>query len=36
LFGVKERLAALGGSVKLKSSPGKGTEITIEAPVKVK
>ena len=36
LFSLRERLAALGGSVKVKSAPGKGTEITIEAPVKVK
>jgi PAS domain S-box-containing protein len=35
LFSLRERLAALGGSMKVKSAPGKGTEITIEAPVKV-
>jgi PAS domain S-box-containing protein len=36
LFSLRERLAALGGSMTVKSSRGKGTEITIEAPVKVK
>ena len=36
LFSLRERLAALGGSMTVKSSPGKGTEVTIEAPVKVK
>jgi PAS domain S-box-containing protein len=36
LFSLSERLTALGGSMKVKSSPGKGAEITIEAPLKVK
>jgi PAS domain S-box-containing protein len=36
LFSLRERLAALGGSMKLKSAPGKGTEVTIEAPVTLK
>src|SRR5688572_15683174 len=36
LFSLRERLAALGGTMTVKSTPGKGTEITIAAPVKVK
>lgn len=36
LFSLRERLAALGGTMKVKSAVRKGTEVTIEAPVKVK
>lgn len=36
LFSLRERLAALGGSMKVKSSTGKGSEIAIDAPIKVK
>jgi PAS domain S-box-containing protein len=33
LFNVKERLEHIGGSFKIKSSPGKGTSIVLEAPL---
>ena len=32
LFGVKERAAALGGGVVIKSSPGRGTQVIIDIP----
>jgi two-component system sensor histidine kinase DegS len=33
LAGMRERARLLGGSLKLESEPGKGTTVTIEAPV---
>ena len=33
LFNVKERLGHIGGNFKIKSSPGKGTSIVLEAPL---
>ncbi|MEP0814497.1 MAG: response regulator [bacterium] len=33
LFGARERLSHLGADVKIESSPGKGTKITIAAPL---
>ncbi|MEA2709345.1 MAG: hypothetical protein QOF78_1946 [Phycisphaerales bacterium] len=36
LFSLRERLAALGGSMTIKSVAGKGTDVTIQAPLKVK
>ena len=30
LQGVKERLSALGGTMRIESSPGKGTKVTVE------
>jgi len=33
LAGMQERVQLLGGSVKLESKPGKGTKISVEAPV---
>jgi signal transduction histidine kinase len=33
LFSIAERINALGGSVQIDSSPGKGTQIKIQAPL---
>jgi len=33
LAGMQERASLLGGSLKLESEPGKGTTVTIEAPI---
>jgi signal transduction histidine kinase len=33
LLGMSERAGSIGGSLKLHSSPGEGTEIVIEVPV---
>ena len=33
LAGMQERVQLLGGTVKLESEPGKGTKISVEAPV---
>ncbi len=33
LFNIKERLEHLGGNVKIESSPGRGTTITLTAPL---
>ena len=33
LAGMQERVQLLGGSVRLESKPGKGTKISVEAPV---
>jgi PAS domain S-box-containing protein len=33
LFSLRERLSALGGTMKIKSARGKGTEVTLEAPL---
>jgi PAS domain S-box-containing protein len=33
LFSLRERLSALGGTMKIKSARGKGTAITLEAPL---
>jgi two-component system sensor histidine kinase UhpB len=33
LFGVQERVAALGGQVRIESSPGKGTTLTVQIPL---
>ncbi|MCJ7619088.1 MAG: sensor histidine kinase, partial [Anaerolineae bacterium] len=33
LVGIRERIAALGGSLEIKSHPGKGTRLTIELPL---
>ncbi|MGC9318018.1 MAG: PAS domain-containing sensor histidine kinase [Armatimonadota bacterium] len=32
LFNIRERLALLGGSLQIRSSPGQGTRVTLEAP----
>jgi len=32
LFSIRERLAILGGSMQISSSPGSGTSVTIEVP----
>lgn len=34
LFNVQERLEALGGSLELRSSPGRGTRVTISLPLR--
>ena len=34
LFSIRERLGHLGGNVRIESSPGKGTRITLAAPLK--
>ena len=36
LFSIKERLSCIGGTLKIESAPGKGTDITITAPLAVK
>lgn len=33
LFGIRERLEPLGGSMEIESAPGRGTRITIHIPV---
>jgi len=33
LFGMEERLALIGGSVRVESARGKGTRISVEAPL---
>ena len=33
LVGMEERARLLGGSVRMESEPGKGTKVTVEAPV---
>lgn len=33
LVGMQERIQLLGGSLKIDSAPGKGTTVTVEAPV---
>jgi two-component system sensor histidine kinase UhpB len=33
LVGMRERIAAVGGSLEIKSHPGKGTRLTIELPL---
>jgi signal transduction histidine kinase len=33
LAGVQERARLLGGNVKMESEPGKGTTVTVEAPI---
>lgn len=33
LAGMQERIQLLGGSLKIESKPGKGTTVTIEAPI---
>ncbi len=35
LLGIRERVAALGGTVQIHSAPGQGTEITITVPLEV-
>jgi signal transduction histidine kinase len=35
LFGIRERMGAIGGSLRIESSPGKGTRITLRAPLRV-
>jgi len=35
LFGIKERLKLLNGLVKISSSPGSGTNITLTAPLEI-
>ncbi len=35
LFSIRERLNRLGGGLNVQSGPGKGTQITINAPVKI-
>lgn len=34
LLGIRERLAAIGGSLQIDSSPGRGTSLLIKIPVK--
>ena len=34
LFSIRERLSYLGGSVEIESEPGKGTRVTLTAPMK--
>ena len=36
LFNIKERLEHLGGNLKIESSPGRGTSITLTAPLEKK
>jgi signal transduction histidine kinase len=33
LFGMEERLALIGGTVRVESAPGRGTRISVEAPL---
>ena len=33
LLGMRERVAAMGGRLEVKSSPGQGTEIRVSFPV---
>ena len=33
LFGMRERVLALGGSLRIASAPGQGTAVTIKLPV---
>jgi signal transduction histidine kinase len=33
LFGMRERIEMLGGSLTIESSPGKGTAVKVEAPL---
>lgn len=33
LFGMRERVEALGGSLSIESSPGKGTTVNVEVPL---
>jgi signal transduction histidine kinase len=33
LAGMQERVQLLGGTVRLESEPGKGTTVSVEAPV---
>lgn len=35
LFGIRERLASMGGGLDLVSAPGRGTTVTLRAPVKL-
>jgi signal transduction histidine kinase len=35
LIGIRERVSRLGGSLRLESSPGRGTRLTVELPVRV-
>ena len=32
LFNIRERLSYIGGSLKIESSPGHGTEVSVVAP----
>jgi two-component system sensor histidine kinase UhpB len=34
LLGIRERAASLGGSLSIEARPGKGTQLTIEIPVR--
>jgi signal transduction histidine kinase len=36
LAAIHERLRSLGGSVRIESSPGKGTRVVLEAPLAVR
>ena len=33
LFGMRERIEMLGGSLTIESSPGRGTTVRVEAPL---
>jgi signal transduction histidine kinase len=33
LFSTRERLRGIGGRMEVASAPGKGTKVTIEAPL---
>ena len=35
LFGMRERIELVGGSLVIKSNPGRGTEITLEVPLTI-
>jgi signal transduction histidine kinase len=36
LLGIRERVAQLRGTLRLESSPGKGTRLTVELPARIR
>jgi signal transduction histidine kinase len=36
LIGIRERVAQLGGTVRLETTPGKGTRLTVELPARLR